>query len=654
MRPPKLKYLVPLAAIVAVLVVTQVGPAQGARPQLRRLTIATAPNPSVAGGVVTVSGRLFGSGVGDRPVVIWLRPGGARRFSRIGQTTTDGAGRYRARVPGAAATVNGVWYAAAGRLASGQVDQRVHAVIVLSDSSAAPNVSQPVTFSGDVTPSHAGEHVTLQRQRGHGWVTLAAVKLDHRSRFSVVRRFTNPGAVHARVLLGGDARNIRSLSQTVDVDVDVRGIHTIKHVVIIIQENRSFDTYFGTFPGADGIPHGACVPDQVTGACVPVTWDPQDENFGGPHDEVAAEADLNGGAMNGFDNAADDSFGCSNAPYHKYCMPCQLGQTTACIDAATYHDAREIPNYWAYAKDYVLQDHMFASANSWSLPQHLYMLSEWSAYCTSAANPDSCTSNIQTPEKMSSPYAWTDLTYLLHKDGVSWGYFVQPGSEPDCENAGAVTCTLHPQTASTPGIWNPLPAFSDVKQDGQLGNVQPTANFYAAAKAGTLPSVSWVIPDALDSEHPSAHPPGLVSAGQSYVTGVINSIMQSPDWGSTAIFLAWDDWGGFYDHVAPPKVDAYGYGLRVPGLVISPYAKQGYIDHQVLSFDAYVKFIEDDFLGGQRLDPATDGRPDPRPDVRENDPILGNLLSDFNFSQKPRPPTILSTTPPPGPASTPP
>ena len=108
--------------------------------------------------------------------------------------------------------------------------------------------------------------------------------------------------------------------------------------------------------------------------------------------------------------------------------------------------------------------------------------------------------------------------------------------------------------------------------------------------------------------------------------------MAGPDWGSTAIFLAWDDWGGFYDHEPPPNVDGQGYGFRVPGLVISPWAKQGYIDHQILSFDAYLKFIEDDFIESRRLDPATDGRPDPRPSVRENAPILGDLVNDFDFS----------------------
>src|SRR5207249_2916868 len=139
----------------------------------------------------------------------------------------------------------------------------------------------------------------------------------------------------------------------------------------------------------------------------------------------------------------------------------------------------------------------------------------------------------------------------------------------------------------------------------------------------------------------SEHPPALVSAGQAYVTRLVNAIMRSPDWSSTAIFLVWDDWGGFYDHVVPPRIDAAGYGLRVPGIVISPYAKRGYIDHQTLSFDAYLKFIEDDFLGGARIDPKTDGRPDRRPDVREDVAIRGNLLRDFNCRQHPRSPVVL-------------
>jgi phospholipase C len=295
---------------------------------------------------------------------------------------------------------------------------------------------------------------------------------------------------------------------------------------------------------------------------------------------------------------------------------------------------------------------MFEPNASWSLPEHLFMVSEWSAKCSIKGDPASCVNALQSPgnppdfqsrpgQPTAAPdYAWTDLTYLLHKSKVSWGYFVFPGTQPDCAD-DAMTCKALPQNAKTPGIWNPLPYFDTVAQDGQLANIQPIHNFYAAARGGTLPAVSWVDPAGAVSEHP----PARVSVGQDYVTGLINTIMKGPDWKSTAIFLAWDDWGGFYDHVTPPVVDQNGYGLRVPGLVISPYARRGYVDHQTLSFDAYVKFIEDDFLHSQRLDPKTDGRPDPRPDVRESQPILGNLANDFNFKQKPRPPLLLRQYP---------
>ncbi|MGI8551786.1 MAG: alkaline phosphatase family protein, partial [Dehalococcoidia bacterium] len=210
--------------------------------------------------------------------------------------------------------------------------------------------------------------------------------------------------------------------------------------------------------------------------------------------------------------------------------------------------------------------------------------------------------------------------------------------QPDCQD-DQMLCQARPQHAGTPAIWNPLPWFQTVHDDQELQNIQPLDRFYAAARSGTLPAVSWITPSGDVSEHPVA----LVNTGQSYVTGLINAIMQGPNWNSTAIFLAWDDWGGFYDHVVPPVVDQNGYGLRVPGIVISPYAKQGYVDHSTYSFDSYLRFIEDVFLGGQRLDPRTDGRADPRPDVREN--LAGDLSRDFDFSQPPRPPLSLPLTP---------
>ena len=434
------------------------------------------------------------------------------------------------------------------------------------------------------------------------------------------------------------------------------GIHKIRHVVIIMQENRSFDTYFGTYPGADGIPGLAgnpgtvpCVPDPNRGGCVRPFHDLDDRSLGGPHSYDAAVSDINGGKMDGFVAQQEKGMAGCDQTFNPAC-----GNGAGSPDVMGYQTGAEIPNYWAYAHDFVLQDQMFESVTSWSLPAHLYLVSEWSAYCSLQGDPQSCRSAVESPQnppdfarRLGNPlptdpnYAWTDLTWLLHKYGVSWAYYVDKGSQPDCDNNAAMSCASVSQTARTPGIWNPLPYFTDVQQDNQLGNIQSLPDFFTAVKNGDLPAVSWVTPNGTVSEHP----PGLISAGETYVTGLINAIMRSPEWSSTAIFLAWDDWGGFYDHVVPPKVDALGYGLRVPGLVISPYAKQGYVDHQTLSFDAYTKFIEDDFLGGQRLNPQTDGRPDPRPVVREDEPELGDLQNDFDFNQTPLPPMILPVQP---------
>jgi phospholipase C len=434
------------------------------------------------------------------------------------------------------------------------------------------------------------------------------------------------------------------------------GIHKIRHVVIIMQENRSFDTYFGTYPGAAGIPGLAgnpgavpCIRDPLRHSCSRPFHDRQDLNVGGPHGARSARADINGGKMNGFVTQQQQAQRGCERTFNPLC-----GASRGLPDAMGYHTGADIPNYWAYARDFVLQDHMFESNASWSLPQHLYMVSEWSAHCTVRADPMSCTNALENPgdpgdflrrlgvrNPTPADYAWTDLTYLLHRYGVSWAYYVFKGNEPDCADNQAMSCAPVSQGSRTPGIWNPLPYFDTVQQDGQLGNIESLSSFYTAARAGTLPAVSWVVPNARVSEHP----PGLVTAGQTYVTGLINAIMRSPDWKSTAIFVSWDDWGGFYDHVKPPRVDENGYGLRVPGLVISPYASKGYIDHQTLSFDAYVKFIEDDFLRGQRLDPSTDGRPDPRPDVREALPQLGDLATDFNFTQAARAPILLPLAP---------
>jgi phospholipase C len=413
------------------------------------------------------------------------------------------------------------------------------------------------------------------------------------------------------------------------------GIHKIRHIVIIMQENRSYDEYFGADPRGDGIPGMAghpgkvpCVPDPQIHRCVHPFHDRHDLNRGGPHDTAPGLADINHGKMDGFIREQEKALG-------------SRPNTNPRDSVMGYHTGAEIPNYWTYARDYVLQDHMFQPNLSWSLPAHLAMVSLWSAFCPNHS-PMSCHNALthpgrpphwgRPPQATKPPvYAWTDLTYLLHKHHVSWRYYIFKGVEPECESNLKASCAPVTHGPISSPSWNPLRYFDTVKNDHELGNIQSVNSFFTAANKGALPAVSWVVPSLKNSDHP----PALVSAGQTYVTGLIDTIMQSPDWNSTAIFLAWDDWSGFYDHVTPPHVDENGYGLRVPALMISPYARKGYVDHQTLSFDAYAKFIEDDFLGGQRLNPKTDGRADRRPDVRESVKRLGNLLKEFNFNQTP-------------------
>jgi phospholipase C len=425
----------------------------------------------------------------------------------------------------------------------------------------------------------------------------------------------------------------------------------IQHVIVIMQENRSFDEYFGTYPGANGISGATCNPDPVTGNCILPYHDTSDFQAGAQHTSVAANVDIDSGLMNGYVTEA------VKAPGYTTCPP-PVPPSGTCTDVMGYHNEQEIPNLWTYAQNYVLQDAMFEPIKDWSLNAHLYEVSAWAAQCKNPTDPTTCAAGTGAADKMDDKcagcnksidcddfdpvpvgcgapqgdYGWTDITYLLHRAGVSWKEYYG-------KNA--------------PEWWKPISDFVDVHQDQQATSqfIEETGSeasgstaasgFYADAGGSggqcNLPNVSWVIPGAGKSDHP----PSVSSKSEEYVTSLINAVESGPCWGSTAIYLSWDDWGGFYDHVNPPSANGVAYGIRVPGLLISPYARRGKIDHQTLSHDAYLKFIEDNFLGGQRLDPATDGRWDPRPVVRENSSLLGDLASEFNFTQRPLRPLVL-------------
>jgi phospholipase C len=320
----------------------------------------------------------------------------------------------------------------------------------------------------------------VRRTRCGGWPIAACV---------LIATLSAAGCVGGVIRAGSTPPNVLPVSSP---DIPA-GIRKIRHVIIITQENRSFDEYFGTFPRADGIPMrngrpAVCVPDVRRGRCQRPYHNRALVNGGGPHGPLSAVADINGGRMDGFLRQAESgSPACLHSLGPLYPM-CSLSRRHP--DVMGYHTGAEIPNYWAYARHYVLQDHMFSSNLGWSLPAHLYAVSAWSARCRNPS-PMSCTtalgngirSHAAFRARPTPPFRWTDLTYLLHRDHVSWRYYVHKGRQPDCAS-GAQECHLPRLSARTPGIWNPLPKFTTNCETsrGSADSSPPLA---------TAPSLRW-------------------------------------------------------------------------------------------------------------------------------------------------------------------
>ena len=372
----------------------------------------------------------------------------------------------------------------------------------------------------------------------------------------------------------------------------------IKHVVVIMMENHSFDNYFGVYPGANGIPPGACMPKFPANPSKGCVKPFLSENFSAPdmpHAEKANLKAVNNGSMNGFMVA-------ENQDYH----------------TMSYYDNKTVPNYWLYAKHFVLADNWFASVLSYSLPNHWYSVAGNApqagySFYLNAEDPQEHQQYLEEADDIP-----TIADVFMNTTNFTWRYYdntnIKAGGYDNAVSQGKVY-----------NYWNPFAA----KQVSYTNSYAPHYVFrdeiFNDLKNGQLPQVSWVIP----SLYASDHPPASTRVAMVWTTNVINAIMQSPEWNSTAIFLTWDDFGGFYDHVPPPKFDSKGLSIRVPTLIISPYAKPGFIDHTTYTFESTLRFIE------WRFDLHN---------LTTRDLIANNTLNAFDFNQTPLPPYIINLT----------
>jgi phospholipase C len=357
----------------------------------------------------------------------------------------------------------------------------------------------------------------------------------------------------------------------------------IQHVVVLMQENHTFDNYFGTYPGADGIPAGICMPRDPanpSAGCVTSYHLPSHRTIDLSHGTDVAGIALNGGKLDGFVYAQNKR----NLP----------GET-----AMGYYDGSDLPFYWNLASSSVLADRFFSSDAGGSKENHLY----WVAAQSGGGS---------VPE---AGYTFDTIFDRLQAAGVDWKFYVQ-NYDPTITFRNL---TGAPQDSQT--VWVPLLNFARYLDDPVLSKrIVDVSQYHADLAAGTLPAVAFIAPSGA-----SEHPPGDVSIGQVYGTSLITALMQSSSWPSSLFVLTWDDWGGWYDHVLPPQVDANGYGMRVPALFVSPYAPPGRIDSTTYDFTSILRFIEDNW----ELQPMT-----------ARDAAANSVGTALDFSGPPRQPIL--------------
>jgi phospholipase C len=371
----------------------------------------------------------------------------------------------------------------------------------------------------------------------------------------------------------------------------------IKHFVVLMQSNHSFDNYFGTYPGADGIPAATCMPVPAASTSSPKRTPPCAKpfplrgsaisNLG--QNRAIYDAEYNGGKMDGFVSAFGKHAGVA-------------GQ------AMGYYDRQDIPYYWNVADNYVLFDRLFTSASGGSVWNHMF----WVTGTPGNPNADA----LSTTGLDAVPTIFD----ALQKAGISWKFYAQ-NYRPKINFR-----TRSGAAAAAQRVRVPLLNYNRFLDDPTLSShIVDMSQYYKDLDDGRLPAVSFMVPSG-----PSEHPPSSIKAGQSFVRTLINSLMSSSSWKTSAFMWTYDGWGGWYDHVKPPAVDKYGYGFRSPALLVSPYAKKGYIDHTTLDFTSELKFIENNW----RVPP-----------LAARDKAANDITSAFDFSAAPREAALLGNGP---------
>ena len=401
-------------------------------------------------------------------------------------------------------------------------------------------------------------------------------------------------------IISGYGTIVSAFTRFVSVPPGKGSAGKIQHIVFIVKENRSFDNYFGTFPGANG----ATTAKLSTGQTMTLGHMPDPASHDMGHQWLHSHNDIDGGKMDRFDQEFD----------------CSINGDNLCLTQLYQSD---IPNYWSYAQSYTLADEAFSNVSSGSYPAHLDLVAasnlntldnphssdpaQWGCDATSGTTVVTMDPATYVVGTVFPCFTTTTLGNLADTAGVSWkGY-----------------TSVAPQQSGY--IYNPFRSFSSIYYGTDWGTKVVTYdNFITDALAGNLPSISWLTPPSADTDHP----PDSACVGENWTVQQINAIMQGPSsqWNSTVIVLTWDDWGGLYDHVPPPYRDQFGLGLRVPFIIISPWSKRG-VYHTQIEFASVLRFMEETFN---------------LPSLGAEDAIANDMQDAFNFGQTPLPPLVLS------------